>query len=75
MIRSEPETQVKCEFTAELSSSSCKQLPPYHHLRKMVTGCGKSGETKQVQGIKLGEGGVLEESPSGFWEYIVYDEI
>lgn len=27
MIRPEPETQVKCEVTAELNSSSCKQPP------------------------------------------------
>lgn len=33
------------------------------------------GETKQKQGIKLGEGDALEESPSRFWEYKVYDEI
>lgn len=33
------------------------------------------GETTQIQLIKLGEGEALEESPSGFWEYKVYDEI
>lgn len=33
MIKSEPETQVKCEGTAELSSSSCKQ-PPHQSFEK-----------------------------------------